>query len=241
MNKLPTYTLREGAIGLNAAAEAVNAQFERLKLEKDRLDAAYVGALIASLFATHPWLASFKLGLTATSEYDDRGGTYRSINAHPYSVEAVPGTPLPEEVNNEGQFSEDYAADLLSDWFCDHEYDIYSAFVGEHDYEDLEFTLQRSALADLLAAESVAGCAAFAALFPERAALVAPVVDTAPSEILTDSELAAVEALRARGSRGDETDRAGLGGHPERRRDGKSVGSGGLTARPGHHQALSAA
>ncbi len=153
------------------------AQLDRLRKQRDRLDAAYVGGVVLALFHRAPWLCSFTLQLTASSEYDDEGGYSRSVHlqevTHVVGVEGV----MPDlEVFENGVFDSDGAGVWID---AELEYEassIYEVFRDPNAYDDVELSCTRTSVAGALAVLAkggkASGAQAFAALWPEEAHLV---------------------------------------------------------------------
>lgn len=152
-------------------------QMHELDRVREMLDAAWCGALIASLFKQNEWLDSFTLDLEATAEHDDHGGSYRSISLNVRQVKARAVKELPESVVDEGQFCEDMAQDLLEQSLEDENYAIYSTLVDDGVFEELSLTFERKEISDLLGESELSGRDAFLRLFPEYENLIKTVPD----------------------------------------------------------------
>lgn len=156
------------------AALKTLAQLERLRKARDRLDAAYVGGVVLALFHQAPWLESFTLELTASSEYDDEGGYSRSIRLQEVTqVVAVDGVVPDLDVFEGGVFSTDDAGVWIDAQLEYEAASIYEVFRDPSAYDDLELTCTRASIAEGLASLAKTGRAsgahAFAFLWPEEA------------------------------------------------------------------------
>lgn len=171
---------RVGLDGSLKRTEGAVAQMERYwELQKvaKLVDAAYCGALIASLFKKYEWLASFKLELEASAESDDCGGSSRSISLRVSDVKPVDGVSWHEEVSDDNELHEDRASDELEQELEDSNGDIYCSLVPEGGFSDLSLTFERKSVADMLVEPEISGRDAFTKLFPEYADLVTELGD----------------------------------------------------------------
>lgn len=178
--KIPDFTAsKDGSVGINQAGRTLHAEANEISRKQRALDAAFTGAVAASLFYDHPWLDALTIKLSATAEYDDSGGTYRSINVQVSDLLVVPGVAVQEDFMTEGALDEDLAADRINESIEDGAHEMFSAFYpGHHEYDEIEIKLKRSVIAALLQSDECSGAAAFELNFPEHAALVQPVVIT---------------------------------------------------------------
>jgi hypothetical protein len=152
----------------NEAALLCGAVGDATRRYTNQVNASLTGAYIVELFRDEPWLESFTLELYAESEHDDQGGSYRTVGLRAPNAQARGGAELPDEVMEEGEFSEDLAESLIEERFEDSRGDMYAAFVDDHGCEDLEFSVQRNTIAHLVhSSQSVSGKLAFELLFPE--------------------------------------------------------------------------
>jgi len=109
-----------------------------LRRQMQVIDATYAGAVIVDVFRRHPWLQSFTLEFRPSAEYDDQGGSYRSISSSATAVTCVPGEQLPSEVaGSDGSMDEQRAEDAVSEEFWDCDADVLSVFQHEDDYSGL--------------------------------------------------------------------------------------------------------
>lgn len=165
----PTYFLSGGKFLLNDAGQKVNSEYERAASEKQKLDATWAGALLARIFIDHRWLAGMTIELRASAATDDDGESYRSVQAYVSDVTAVDGETLPESVDATGNLDQGCAVDLLEGVLQDNDADLYASFAEPHEYDDIDLTVRRDAIAELLQEEQIDGSVAFALLFPDRA------------------------------------------------------------------------
>jgi uncharacterized MAPEG superfamily protein len=155
-----------GPMVLNDAGRAVVQAFREAERAYDALQQSWAGAYLAGLFLRNPWLQSARITLTASAEYNDQGGTYRSVSASVTQALPVPGLVLPASLVCEGSFNEIGAIALIEDDLGDSDYDLYTAFnPAPNDYGDLVLDVNRSAIAHLLNGDQVSGGAAYLALF----------------------------------------------------------------------------
>lgn len=162
------------AISPSRRAAAALASHSRLQRAVDRLEACYAGAVVLHLFAAAPWLQSFELDLSASFEYDDEGGTYRSI-----WLSVAEGVGFVERVEREAEVfapgcdEQAAAIEWIDDELSDDNGALYRAFRGDEQVEDLRLVCVRARLEPLLtelnAGGTASGAAAFAALWPEDA------------------------------------------------------------------------
>jgi hypothetical protein len=168
------------ATGTMRETESVKPILDRLReMERvrDLINAAWCGALIAGLFKQNEWLESFTLDLEATAEYDDSGGSYRSVSLYVRGVKARNGSELPESVAEGGSFVEDMAQDLLEQALEDENYEIYSTLVEEGVFQELSLSFERKEISDLLGEPELSGRDAFNRLFPNYVHLIETVGD----------------------------------------------------------------
>lgn len=164
-----------GRIELSNEGQAVVQAFREAETAFDALESSWAGAYLASLFLQHPWLQSLRITLWASSEYDDQGGSYRSISNGVSAVNAVPGVTLPTDVTDNDQFDETAAISVIEADLCDIDHSLYCAIDdGPNDYTDRVLELNRDAIGELLAHPPIRGSLAYRALCP------APAEDTAP-------------------------------------------------------------
>jgi hypothetical protein len=116
------------------------------------------------------WLHSARITLTASAEYNDQGGTYRSVSNSVTQVTPAPGAPLPQSLVSAGALDDIEAIALVEEDLDDNDYDLYCAFnSAPDDYDDLVLDVHRPAIAHLLCGARVSGAATFLALFPQLA------------------------------------------------------------------------
>lgn len=152
---------------LNAAGQAVLQAHRAAEKVFDTLQQCWAGAYLVGLFQRNLWLQSARITFTASSEYNDQGGSYRSVNASVTQALPVPGMVLPAALVHQGSFNDFGAIALIEDDLDDNDYDLYTAFnSAPDDYGDLVLDVDRSAIAHLLKGGPVSGAAAYLALFP---------------------------------------------------------------------------
>lgn len=152
---------------LNDEGTAVMQAYREAEKAYEALQQCWAGAYLVGLFQRNPWLQSARITLTASSEYNDQGGSYRSVNASVTQALPVPGMVLPAALVHEGSFNDFGATALIEDDLDDNDYDLYTALNSSpDDYGDLVLDVDRSAIAHLLKGGPVSGAAAYLALFP---------------------------------------------------------------------------
>ena len=155
---------------LNAEGRAVVQAYRAAEKAFDTLQQCWAGAYFAGLFQRNPWLQSVRITLSAAAEYNDQGGSYRSVSASVTQALPVPGLGLPPSLVHEGSFNVFGAIALVEDDLDDNDYDLYTAFnSAPDDYGDLVLDVNRSAIGHLLLGGPVSGSAAYLALFPPPA------------------------------------------------------------------------
>jgi hypothetical protein len=161
------------------SADAVGRRFNRQKDEIYRLEGhfkqALAGALLLHLFHTQPWLKVCKFRLTPRSEYNDEGGSYRTVSLEVEDVIANTRLQkkLPAEVLNGGSFDPLGAADFIHEFLDEEAMNLHMAFRDEWDYTPISIVCRRTGLKTLLkhlkANVPVSGAQAFKALWtPEE-------------------------------------------------------------------------
>lgn len=171
----PDYLVTEtNPMMLNEAGLAVMQAYREAKEACEALQQCWAGAFLAGLFQRNPWLQCARITLTASAEYDDQGGSYRSVSASATQALPVPGMTLPASLVHKGVFHDVGAAALIEDDLDDNGYDLYAALNGApDDCGELVLDVNRSAIAHLLDGGPVSGAAAYLALFPRTTASVA--------------------------------------------------------------------
>lgn len=164
-----------GRIELSDEGQGVVQAFHEAEAAFDTLEASWAGAYLASLFQRYPWLQSMRITLWASAEYDDQGGSYRSISNGVAAVNAVPSVTLPEDVTDNGEFDETAAISVIAADLDDHDHGLYCSIDdGPNDYTERVFELNRDAIGVLLECMPISGSLAYQALCPTRAEDSAP-------------------------------------------------------------------
>lgn len=164
-----------GRIELSAEGQAVEQAFREAEAAFNALETSWAGAYLAGLFLRYPWLQSLRITLWASAEYDDQGGSYRSISNSVAAVNAVPGVTLPEDVTDNGEFDEFAAISVIEADLDENDHSLYSSIDdGPNDYVERVFELNRDAISELLAHPPVSGSLAYRALCPVPAEDAAP-------------------------------------------------------------------
>lgn len=166
---VPDYRVdASGAITVTEAALAVDRAYREAERAFDTLQHCWAGACLAGLFVRHTWLQSLRATLSASAEYDDQGGTYRSISNAVTQVVPVAGATLPDSVIDEGTFDELGAIAVIEADLDEFDLDLYSSIhTAPDDYADLVLDLNRAAIAPLLEGAAISGAEAYWAWFPE--------------------------------------------------------------------------
>lgn len=165
------YVMNEaGQVNLNAAGTAVVETFREAEKAYDALQQSWAGACLAGLFMRHAWLQSLRITLSASAEYDDQGGSYRSVSNSVTQVLPVPGAPPPESLVDEGAFDDIGAASELEQDLDEIDYDLYVSINDAPDaYDDVVLDLNRAAVCHLLQGGTVSGALAYRSWFPAPA------------------------------------------------------------------------
>jgi hypothetical protein len=171
MQKAEYIISTDGHIMQDEAGVALAQVISEAMSAKARLEATYVGALLANVFLENPWLAWFKLSLTVSYEYDDEGGNYRCITTNVDDVMPMIGIET-EFLDDEGKFLPDEAGNFLKLELEESASEIYDGIEGSFSSTDLELVCERSAIANLLLKKPISGAEAFARMFPGRAAIL---------------------------------------------------------------------
>lgn len=148
----------DGNLVPNSAAAEVEARYREAQADQQALDASWAGARLAGLFLKHAWLDAVTLSFEVNAEYDDSGGFYRCISCNPDAIRAVPQQAVPEESFPNREFDADVAAQILRDEIEDDEFDLYAGLAEwPEGYADMNLSLERNAIAVLLANGTIDG------------------------------------------------------------------------------------
>jgi len=154
----------DGTLTLNQAGIELQSRYRRVEAEHDALEASWAGAFLARLFAQFAWLDAVTLSFAVSAEYDDSGGYFRSISCQIRSARAVPQHAPPEELLTEGNFDPDATEQIIEAEIEDSAFDLYTCLSETPSgYDDLDLTLERKPIAELLCASPIDGHAAFRA------------------------------------------------------------------------------
>jgi len=157
----------DGWIVLTETGKDIIQAYRDAERAHDRLQQSWAGAYLVALFKRHPWLQSLRITLTATAEYNDEGGSYRSVSNSVANVLPVPGAELPGSVLFDGVFDSIEATSVIEAELDDNDLDLYTSFRTEYDdFGELELVLNRDAASTLLQGSTVSGAQAFDAWFP---------------------------------------------------------------------------
>ena len=166
---VPNYQVdTAGAITVTEAGLAVDHAYREAERAFDTLQHCWAGACLAGLFVRHPWLQSLRATLSASAEYDDQGGTYRSIRNTVMEVVPVANAALPDSVVDQGAFDELGAISVIEADLDEYDFDLYTSIhTAPDDYADLVLELSRTVIEPLLNGELISGAEAYRAWFPE--------------------------------------------------------------------------
>lgn len=148
----PTYLVHAGGeLRLNDAGIEADQQYRKARAIHEALDNSLAGAILARLFLKHAWLDAVTLSFEVTSEYDDSGGSYRSVHCQASATSAVPGYALPNDLLAESEFDPDAAASLVEDELADADFDLYTGLAEyPQGFDEMTVSLERSPVAALL-------------------------------------------------------------------------------------------
>lgn len=156
-----------GQVNLNAAGTAVVEAFREAEKAYDALQQSWAGACLAGLFMRHGWLQSLRITLSASDEYDDQGGSYRSVSNSVTQVLPVPGVPPPESLVCEGTFDDIGAISEIEQDLDEIDYGLYGSINDAAEaYHDVVLELNRAAISHLLQGGAVSGALAYRSWFP---------------------------------------------------------------------------
>ncbi len=159
----PNYVLKDGKLDLNAAGRDLTARMSEMGRAVERLNRSWTGAFIASLFVERPWLASFRLSIERSHEFDDSGGTYLCYWSTVSGVVCAEAARIPAELCEQGALDEALAAADLEDAIECHERNFFEFGRGEGDGK-VTLPFRRCDLAHLLDHPEIEGTAACSAL-----------------------------------------------------------------------------
>lgn len=166
------YLVGQGDVEPNHEAQQFCELRSWLRPIEERLDIAWCGAVIAQIFRHHPWLQSFQLELWTESVYNDDGGSFMAHYARFRDVVACAGVELPDDLQDAvGALDSDAAASLLDSEHEDDEFDLCTPFIEQGNADSCTLTLDRGALAPLLAVSTVSGLAVARLLWPNHESL----------------------------------------------------------------------
>lgn len=165
------YVMSEaGQVNLNAAGTAVVETFREAGKAYDALQQSWAGACLAGLFLRHGWLQSLRITLSASAEYDDQGGSYRSVSNSVTQVLPVPGVPPPQSLIYEGTFDDIGAVSEIEQDLDEIDDDLYASISdAANAYDDVVLDLNRAAISHLLQGGNVSGARAYRSWFPAPA------------------------------------------------------------------------
>lgn len=174
----PGYSVSSaGQITRSTALMELFKAYRSLKTRYEQANATYVGAAVIQLLMAHGWLSGCKITLEAKSEMGDEGESFRSIYVSVSDATLIEGVETPDDVGDD--FDEDHANAFIEELVQDEAGALYDYLMGEHDYDTVSLSIDRSKVAHLLGQESICGQEALLLLFPEHAGLITPMYETA--------------------------------------------------------------
>ena len=158
-----------GTIHTTEAGRDVELTYRDAERAFDTLQLSWAGACLAAFFVRHAWLQSARITLIASAEYDDQGGTYRSISNSVAQVVPVADATWPETVIADGVFDESGAIGVIESHLDEIDFDLYASIRPTPcGYGDTVLDLNRAAIVSLLNGETVSGAQAYRAWFLDR-------------------------------------------------------------------------
>lgn len=151
-----------------AEASKLFAAYQAAKKAFQQSEATFAGAFFSLVFMERPYLAGMKLKLNCDSESDDSGGMFRTVSVRVSDITYVEGVQIPEDLMSNGEGDSDAIGDEIKQEVDECSDDMYSCFETDRGcYDDLEFTIERSSIADLLKQDRINGREAYVKLFPD--------------------------------------------------------------------------
>ena len=158
----------DGTIHISEAGRDIERTYRDAERAFDTLQLSWAGACLAALFVRHAWLQSARITLSASAEYDDQGGTYRSISNSVAQVVPVADAAWPETVIADGVFDGSGAIGVIESHLDEIDFDLYSSIrPAPGGYGDVVLDLNRAAIVSMLNGETVSGAQAYRAWFPD--------------------------------------------------------------------------
>jgi hypothetical protein len=174
------WELVDGKMGMNSSAQQIAYEMMVLKKKYDAVNATYVGAYLLKLLHTFAWLQTAEIKLMPSSEYDDEGGSFRSISVRIENVTSVADFELPSELQeDDSSLDSDTAGDLIQAEISNDSEDseMYACLTDHWSFDDISLKLDRSKVSHLLKASEQSGLQAFLILVPEFSHLVTSTTD----------------------------------------------------------------
>jgi len=162
----------DGTLKANEPLLDLRRRIEELQVAEEMMNAAFCGALIFGLFKRHAWLGRLDLDLSASDEYDDSGGSYRSASLRVVQVGVRDGMSVPDIVLELDSSAPLCVEDALANGLEDYAGDFYAALRDEGDQSEFSLSFDRVDVADLLNEPSVSAREAFVRMFSDYAYLV---------------------------------------------------------------------
>lgn len=155
----------DGTLQQTEVVAAVAAQAQAAKAAEAEVDRAWAGALFAKMFAERAWLMALTVSFWVSDEYNDMGGTFRTVSV------SVSDVVLKTTAQDAGEGDEDAMDEVaaeydLQGYLEDNAYSLYSTLLDEDSYDDLKFSIRREQLSELLNRERIDGAEVFTALLP---------------------------------------------------------------------------
>lgn len=133
----PAYGIApDGTVELNAAGQALVAQYHVTKSRFDALQRSWAQAEIAALFVRHPAVRIVVLNVFSSWEYDDAGEHYLRGSCLVKDVCLDPDSPQIEEFMDDGKPDSELAAEVLESELDDTNHDLALELLGADGIED---------------------------------------------------------------------------------------------------------
>ncbi len=182
----PEYTISQGYVSPNSAANDLRKRKVELEREYSRLNCSYVGACLLHLVHKFAWIESVQMVMTSWRETNEARGSYLCISNNASELQFVQGQPV---IDDQGHSLEPMGAGpFIEQFLWDDETDMFDVLSMQGALGEVTFTVARAPLQPLLErlakGQQVDGSEAFLILFPDEAmsrGLAAPVEQEAPA------------------------------------------------------------
>lgn len=134
----------DGKVIANGEVKLIAQRFRAADAARRQMELRWTAAELGRLFVLFPWLSAMTLNFSVSAEYDDNGGSYRSISLSISGIAKVVGVALDSQSFPQGLFDEDVAEELLLEELQDEEFDLYSSLGAYPDsFDDLACRVTR--------------------------------------------------------------------------------------------------